>query len=67
MVHHEFLDCALSDFPVRSYSGTKSMVITTVSWMGGKNPFLGWAYVAAAALFVVLGIAGTVRHVLKPR
>lgn len=55
------------NFPVRNYSGTKSIVISTVSWIGGKNPFLGWAYVAAAALFVALAIAGTLRHLLKPR
>ncbi|KAF8479262.1 transcription regulator [Russula ochroleuca] len=55
------------NYPVRSYSGTKSIVISTVSWIGGKNPFLGWAYVAAAALFVALSIAGTIRHVMKPR
>ena len=60
-------DLFFSDFPVRSYSGTKSIVITTVSWMGGKNPFLGWAYVAAAGLFVLLAVAGTIRHLLKPR
>lgn len=35
--------------------------------MGGKNPFLGWAYVAAAALFAVLGTAGLIRHLVKPR
>lgn len=35
--------------------------------MGGKNPFLGWAYVAAAGLFVLLAVAGTIRHLLKPR
>jgi len=55
------------NFPVRPYSGTKSIVISTVSWIGGKNPFLGYAYVAAASLFVALGIAGTIRHLVKPR
>jgi len=55
------------NFPVRTYSGTKSIVISTVSWIGGKNPFLGWAYVAASSLFVGLSIAGTVRHIMKPR
>ncbi|KAI0005876.1 transcription regulator [Russula compacta] len=55
------------NYPVRPYSGTKSIVITTVAWIGGKNPFLGWAYVAASALFVALSIAGTIRHVMKPR
>ena len=57
----------ISDYPVQLYGGTKSIVISTVSWIGGKNPFLGWAYVAAAALFVLLAILGTARHLIKPR
>lgn len=55
------------NFPVKSYKGTKSVVISTVAWIGGKNPFLGWAYVAASILFVVLAILGTIRHIVKPR
>ena len=57
----------LVDYPVRPYKGTKSIVISTVSWIGGKNPFLGWAYVAAAGVLVLLGILGTIRHLVKPR
>jgi hypothetical protein len=56
-----------TDFPVTKYGGTKSIVISTVSWIGGKNPFMGWAYVATACLFVVLGLAGTLRHLMSPR
>ncbi|TFK99026.1 transcription regulator [Pterulicium gracile] len=55
------------NFPVLPYKGTKSIVISTVSWIGGKNPFLGWAYVGASALFMLLAILGTIRHVVKPR
>ncbi|KAJ7582489.1 cell cycle control protein [Mycena floridula] len=55
------------NFPVQPYKGTKSIVISTVSWIGGKNPFLGWAYVATAAVFVLLAVAGTARHMIKPR
>jgi len=55
------------NFPVIPYKGTKSFVISTVSWIGGKNPFLGWAYVAAAGVFVLLAIMGTARHLIKPR
>ncbi|KAH0584138.1 hypothetical protein H2248_009700 [Termitomyces sp. 'cryptogamus'] len=55
------------NYPVLQYKGTKSFVISTVSWIGGKNPFLGWAYVASAAVFVLLAILGTIRHLVKPR
>jgi hypothetical protein len=55
------------NYPVQGYKGTKSLVISTVSWIGGKNPFLGWAYVAAAGVFVLLALAGTIRHLFKPR
>ncbi|KAL0578258.1 alkylphosphocholine resistance protein lem3 [Marasmius crinis-equi] len=55
------------NYPVRSFKGTKSIVISTVSWVGGKNPFLGWAYIGAAALFILLAVAGLVRHLIKPR
>ncbi|EIW67719.1 hypothetical protein TREMEDRAFT_40353 [Tremella mesenterica DSM 1558] len=55
------------NYPVKQFSGTKSIVISTVSWIGGKQPFLGWAYIAAAILCVVLAIAGLIRHLVKPR
>ncbi|KAJ7581285.1 transcription regulator [Mycena floridula] len=55
------------NFPIQRYKGTKSIVISTVSWIGGKDPFLGWAYVAAAAVVVLLAVAGTARHMIKPR
>jgi hypothetical protein len=58
---------ALMNYPVKEYSGTKSVVISTVSWIGGRQPFLGWAYIAAAILCVVLAIAGTIRHLVRPR
>lgn len=60
-------DVLFSDYPVQGYKGTKSFVISTVSWIGGKNPFLGWAYVTASAVFVFLALAGTIRHLVKPR
>lgn len=56
-----------SDYPVRQFGGTKSVVISTVSWIGGKQPFLGWSYVAVAALCVLLAVIGTIKHLIRPR
>ncbi|EJU01114.1 transcription regulator [Dacryopinax primogenitus] len=55
------------NFPVEMFGGTKSIVISTVSWVGGKNSFLGWAYVGTAALFVALALVGLGWHCVKPR
>lgn len=42
-------------------------MISKVSWIGGKNPFLGWAYVGVAVALIVVALIGTVGHVLRPR
>jgi hypothetical protein len=56
-----------TDYPVKQFDGTKSIVISTVSWIGGKQPFLGWAYIGGAILCVLLAVAGLARHLVKPR
>ena len=55
------------DFPVLEYGGTKSILITTRTVMGGKNPFLGIAYVVVGGLCTVLGVLFTIAHLVKPR
>jgi hypothetical protein len=55
------------DFPVTVYGGTKSIIISTRTVIGGKNPFLGIAYVVVGGLCIVLGTIFTVAHLVKPR
>lgn len=54
-------------FNVKLYGGTKSIVISTTTVMGGKNPFLGIAYVVVGGICVLLGTIFAARHLIKPR
>lgn len=49
------------------YKGTKSIVISTRTIMGGRNPFLGIAYIVVGGLCILLGAIFAVTHLLKPR
>ncbi|KAK3709570.1 alkylphosphocholine resistance protein lem3 [Vermiconidia calcicola] len=54
-------------FPVTIYDGTKSILISTRTVMGGRNPFLGIAYIVVGGLCILLGALFTVTQLIKPR
>ncbi|TKA63712.1 hypothetical protein B0A49_06659 [Cryomyces minteri] len=54
-------------FPVTIYGGTKSILISTRTVMGGKNPFLGIAYIVVGGICILLGVVFTATHLIKPR
>ncbi|CAI7588134.1 hypothetical protein N7533_008640 [Penicillium manginii] len=54
-------------FNVTEYSGTKAILISTRTVMGGKNPFMGIAYVVVGGVCVLLGALFTIAYLVRPR
>ncbi|GCB64144.1 hypothetical protein scyTo_0009772 [Scyliorhinus torazame] len=50
------------NYPVLSFDGRKRMILSTISWMGGKNPFLGIAYITVGSICFFLGVVLLIIH-----
>ncbi|XP_072907852.1 cell cycle control protein 50A-like isoform X1 [Hemitrygon akajei] len=50
------------NYPVDSFHGRKRMILSTISWMGGKNPFLGIAYITVGSICFFLGVVLLIIH-----
>jgi hypothetical protein len=55
------------NFDVDSFDGGKALVISTMGPFGGKNPFLGVAYIVVGSISLVLGVLFGIKHKLSPR
>jgi len=54
-------------YPVSSFGGKKYIVVSTTTWIGGKNPFLGYAYIVVGAICFVQGLVFGIKHRISPR
>lgn len=73
MVNGELVNAAFNGtkqrflYPVSSFGGTKAIALSTTSWMGGRNFFLGYAYVVVGVICIVLALCFLVKYRMSPR
>lgn len=56
-----------SNYPTSLYGGSKSVVLTTNSIIGGRNLSLGIGYLVGAAICVLFGIVFLMKQIIRPR
>lgn len=57
----------VANYEVVSFDGGKSVVISTAGEFGGRNPYLGVAYVVVGAISLFLGFVFGMKTLLSPR
>lgn len=55
------------NYHVSNFDGTKYIILTTSSFLGGYNYFIGLAYIVTGTFTIVFGIATILLQVLTPR
>eukprot|EP00727_Mastigamoeba_balamuthi_P013780 m51a1_g9024 hypothetical protein (316) ;mRNA; f:207330-208750 len=55
-----------NNYPVSEF-GKKALVLSEISWMGGRNPFLGIAYIVVGSLLIVVGLLFVIKQKTCPR
>ncbi|XP_057950376.1 ALA-interacting subunit 1-like [Malania oleifera] len=56
-----------NNYNTYSFNGKKKLVLSTTSWLGGKNDFLGIAYLTVGGLCFFLAITFAIVYLVKPR
>ncbi len=56
-----------ANFEVKSFDGSKKLIISTLNSMGGKNPYLGTAFVVVGSLSFLLTTMFVAKHMLSEK
>lgn len=56
-----------NNYNTYSFGGRKKLVLSTANWLGGRNNFLGMAYIAIGSCCIVLALVFLLLHLKNPR
>ena len=56
-----------NNYNTYEFGGKKKLVLSTATWLGGKNDFLGLAYLIVGGLCFFLAAVFTIIYLVKPR
>jgi len=57
----------VNNWDVKRFKGSKSLVVTTTSAFGGKNPSLGNSFIVVGVFCAIAGTFFSLKHLIKPR
>ncbi|OVA09467.1 Protein of unknown function DUF284 [Macleaya cordata] len=57
----------VNNYNTYTFGGKKKLVLSTSSWLGGKNDFLGFAYIAVGSSCIFICVVFLLVHVKTPR
>jgi len=56
-----------NNYPVSEFGGKKYVVLSETSWLGGKNPFLGYAYIVVGCVCLFQAFVFFLKHKISGR
>ncbi|KAL2227204.1 UNVERIFIED_CONTAM: ALA-interacting subunit 3 [Sesamum indicum] len=56
-----------NNYNTYTFSGKKKLVISTTTWIGGKNDFLGRVYVTVGGICLLIAITYIIFYLVRPR
>uniref|UniRef100_A0A7N0RE09 ALA-interacting subunit n=1 Tax=Kalanchoe fedtschenkoi TaxID=63787 RepID=A0A7N0RE09_KALFE len=57
----------VNNYNTYSFGGKKTLVLSTANWLGGRNDFLGLAYISVGFSSMAISLFFTVLHIKYPR
>ena len=56
-----------ANYVTESFKGTKSLVVSNLNDLGGKNPYLGVSYIVVGSLSLLFGSLFALKNIISPR